>query len=313
MAEEYAGQPVVFIEQNTDDSLGNRISRWWQAFYAAGNSGSAYLPQAMANSGHQVADGSIVFPGASTDKFYDAYKAMIDEELARPPQAAIQAHAQRVGDIMQITAWVTIPSQAPPSYTNDAVVGAIVYEDKHVLLTDRFARAAVSTNVYPELQPGETTVITLETEPLNGVDWNNLHTVVYVESRVDSGNGEEIYDMLQAAMAQPAVFSVQPNSITVMVDPGDAVDPSIPLSLSGPALTWMATENLTWLAVSPVTGTIKTSPVITISKDQLTVGWQEGEVTFTADSDGGLQFTEHVSVKAYYGPVERVYLPFILR
>ena len=48
---EYAGQPVIFIEDNVDAPVGGRISYFWAGF----GTGSAFLPLSMVDSGHAVA------------------------------------------------------------------------------------------------------------------------------------------------------------------------------------------------------------------------------------------------------------------
>lgn len=309
LAEEYGGQPVVFIEQDVDNTLGDRVSRWWRAFP---DSDSIYLPLAMVNSGHQVSDGSIAFPSASTLEYHDAFKTMIDQELTRPPKAVIEAYNQRSGDTIEITAWFSIDD---PAYINNVVVGVIVYENKHVLLTERFARAAVESYVYPDPFPGETTQVTLETEPLSGVDWSKLHTIVYVESIPDTGTSTEPFDMLQAVVANPMEFVVDPKHFTLMIDPDDASLQSFSPSLSGPPfLTWEAVENLDWLTVNPATAPIETPPTFTVVGEELAPGWQEGEVTLSAWSDDYAHtFSETISVRVYYGQQERLYLPVALR
>lgn len=300
---------MVFIEQDVDNSLGDRKSRWYGAFP---DSGSVFLPLAMVNSGHQVADGRIAIPNPSTDKFRNAFRIMIDEELGRPPKAAIEAYSQRNGDVIEITTWFSIDD---PAYVNDVVVGAIVYENKRVLLTERFARAAVESHVYPEPLPGKATQVTLETEPLIGVDWSKLRTVVYAESIPGTDSSSGSFDMLQAVVASPIEFFVYPKHFTLMVDPDHANQISFSPSLRGSSLlTWEVVEDLGWIAVDPVTAPVETPPTFTVVSEELGPGWQSGVVDLNVRSDNHeYPLTEPISVRVFYGELERQYTPLALR
>lgn len=167
LAADFAGQPVLFLEQNVDNTVGNRYGRWWDAF--GGN--SATLPMAMVSSGNQIADGTVAFPNVTTMKYYLAYRAMVEAQLMRPPLAAIEIYEHRVGDHLQATVFVTnLSSQVLSAYDNGAMVEVLVYEENHILLTDRFVRTAVSQFINDPLGPGETAAYILETNDLTGVD-----------------------------------------------------------------------------------------------------------------------------------------------
>ena len=47
--------------------------------------------------------------------------------------------------------------------------------------------------------------------------------------------------------------------------------------------------------------------------DQLQPGWQTGVITFNASADDGFAATLPVTVRAYLGPVDRVFLPLLNR
>ena len=66
-----------FIEQNVDASIEQSQRPLVDGLPGLDNSGSAVLPETMASSGHQVADGSVGFPGATTGQYYNAYKSMV--------------------------------------------------------------------------------------------------------------------------------------------------------------------------------------------------------------------------------------------
>jgi hypothetical protein len=146
----------------------------------------------MADSGHQISNGSV--------SFYNVYKGMVDVELARAAQAYIAASCRRVGDRIQISGQMTNLSGGTLSSSgNGATIHAIVYEDAHVGVTDRYVRAAPSTTIASALANGGTITFTLETTDLTGVNWDKLHTVVLADYRPAGSSGP--YDMLQATRA----------------------------------------------------------------------------------------------------------------
>ena len=188
MARDYSGQLVVFLEQNVDHPVGSRYDRWWAAY----SGGSASLPLVMADSGHQISNGSV--------SFYNVYKGMVDAELARAVQAYIAASCRRVGNRIQISGQMTNLSGVTLSSSgNVATIHAIVYEDAHVGVTDRYVRTATSTGITSSLTNGSTMTFTLETSDLTGVNWDNLHTIVLADYRPGGSSGA--YDMLQATIA----------------------------------------------------------------------------------------------------------------
>jgi hypothetical protein len=301
LANDYAGQPVVFLEQDVDNPLGNRYNRWWAAY---GGGGSVTLPLVMVESGHQISSGHV--------DFYNTYKAMVDVELARPALVEIVAHSQRSGDTLQFDIQLKNLSGVPLStFSNGATVHAIVYEDAHVGLTDRIVRAAVSTGIYPELAHGATMTFTLETG-LSGVNWDKIHPLVLADYRPGGTSGA--YDMLQAAFALTQTFSVQPDSLTFMIAPTDSSSPAASIRFEGPSSSsWTAVTETPWLTVTPTSGAITIQPTVSVMTSALSSGWQQGQITFTASSGSGPQLSEPVSVSAYYGPVERLYLPVVIR
>ena len=188
LARDYSGQLVVFLEQNVDHPVGSRYDRWWAAY----GGGSASLPLVMADSGHQISNGSV--------SFYNVYKGMVDAELARAAQAYIAASCRRVGNQIQISGQMTNLSGVTLSSSgNVATIHAIVYEDAHVGVTDRYVRTATSTGITSSLTNGSTMTFTLETSDLTGVNWDDLHTIVLADYRPGGSSGA--YDMLQATIA----------------------------------------------------------------------------------------------------------------
>jgi len=261
LANEYAAasQPVVFLEQNVDAPLGNRIGRWW----AAHGSGSVTLPLIMIDSGHQISNGYLGNPGA-----YNTYKAMVDAELARPPQAEIEAEGWRLGNRMHFDVELTNLSGVALSTSNSATVHALVYEEHTPVdpnvdhITGRIVRAAVSTGVSPALAHGATRTFTLDTPELsNVVDWTKVHAIVLVDYRPAGSSGA--YDMLQAvsADARPAL-TVRKQALPDPVQPGKPLTYTIRVAnVGGMDLHATVTDTLPAHVTPP--GVLTWTPIIT--------------------------------------------------
>jgi hypothetical protein len=194
---EYAGQPVVFIEDNVDTPVGGRKSYWW----AANGAGSAYLPLTMVDSGHAFTS------GYSSSTTYTTYKGMLDASLARPAQAQFTGlNSTRVGNHINFNGSVTnlLPTTLPAS----ARVHILVYEEHTAIagehITRHILRAHVSLAIGSDLATSASKSFALETAELsNIVDWNKVHAVVLVDYRPGGTTGA--YDMLQAAPIYPLV------------------------------------------------------------------------------------------------------------
>jgi hypothetical protein len=134
--------------------------------------------------------------------YHAVYSGMVDQELARPPEAEIIASYARVGDRIRADIGLTNLSGVPLSVErNEAAVHLIVYEDRHVGQTGRIVRAAPWAEITTELAPSGTMTLTLETPDLSGVDWSKLHVIALADYRPGGESGP--YNMLQAAIASP--------------------------------------------------------------------------------------------------------------
>jgi hypothetical protein len=185
LADEYTGDPVVFIEYDVDNPAGNRVSRWWAAW---GSGGSVYLPLIMVDSGNQISNGSVAFA--------QRYRAMVDAALQRPAAGRLEVHRERVGSSLRFEIALTNLSDATLSAANSATLHVIVYEEAHVGDTDRWVRAATFRSI-SNLPPGEAASFTVEIAPQGVVDWDKLHSVVLADYRPGGTTGA--YDTLQAA------------------------------------------------------------------------------------------------------------------
>jgi hypothetical protein len=291
LATEYADRPVLFLEQSVDVPVGNRINRWYAAY---GDYGGVYLPLVMVDSGHQISNGS-------QKDFKAAYRPLVNAELARPPQAEIEAYTRQVGSWMRIYARLRNTSGvALSTAANDAALHALVWEDRHVGETGRFVRAAPWSGIDAEVPPGGEVAATLETTDLVGVSWWALHTVVLADYVPGPGRA---YDTLQAAVAEPVGLSLVPQTSTVGVDVDHPQDRAVALRLGGPyVLSWSATADVPWVTIVPETASIGVQPTLKIAADRLSAGWQEGVVSLSASSEDGMFFAQTITVRAFLGP-----------
>ena len=118
LAATYADQPVLFVEQDVDASIGGRQERWWAGY---GSGGTVYLPLVMTDSGHQVSSGS--------ESFRAVYSAMVDAALQRPPRARMTVTSIREGNLLRFDARITNTSGATLSAANNATLTALIYLD----------------------------------------------------------------------------------------------------------------------------------------------------------------------------------------
>ncbi|MBN2149538.1 MAG: hypothetical protein JW726_19275 [Anaerolineales bacterium] len=195
MAEEYAEQPVLFLETDVDGTgiIGAREGRWWTAF---GSGGSVTLPLVMVDSGYDISNGY--------EDFRAVYTAMVDTSLARAPQAVISASGQRVGDGLHFDVDVTNQAGVTLGSSNSATVWVIVYELFDEIgdgrLTTRYTRAAVKANIVTDLPANASETYGLDVPALSGVVWENLRAVVLVDYRPGGTSGA--FDTLQAVLVE---------------------------------------------------------------------------------------------------------------
>ena len=293
---------MVFIEQDYWNPVGTRLDRFWAAYEGTD---TVSFPLVIADSGHEWSCGHV--------DHHAVYSAMVDREMARAPQAEIEAYYQRTGDQVRATIRLRNQSGAPLSTArNDATVHLIVYEDAHVGTTGRIVRAAPYVGIETELAPDAVGAFTLETLPLSGVDWGKLHVLALVDYRPRGETGP--YDMLQAVFAAPRAFAAQPDRLAFMVDAANPTATSMVVTLQGAFETsWAAEERLSWLSVTPISGTMNTPATLAVLPSALAPGWQGGAVEFTGTTVTGLTHTVTVDVRAYLGKVERAFVPVVRR
>jgi hypothetical protein len=279
----------VFLEQNVDVPLGDRIGRWWAAY-----SGPlpAYLPLVMVDSGRQVSSGS------QTD-FKAAYRKLVAAELLRPPEGEIEAYARPLGTRVRVYARLRNTADITLSAANKGALHAVVWEDRRVGVTSRIVRAAPWVTTSPRVAPGGEFAATLETSDLSGVDLDAVRTVVVADYVPGPGPA---FDMLQGALAEPVALTADPEIVTVALDATGHEDGAVPVRLRGSyVLRWTAVTDVPWITVTPDAGPMSIEPTLTLTSEMLSPGWQEVAVTFPASSEDGMRLAEVVAVRAFLG------------
>lgn len=112
----------------------------------------------------------------------------------------------------------------------------------------------------------------------------------------------------------PPSLAVQPTSLTFIADPSGP-DPSAQRvtvsNLGTGTLQWTATDDRSWITVSPASGSaIYGSPStisVTVSKSGLPQGYNTGQITVSAA--GAEQSPQIIEVTLYVGPLHHVFVP----
>ena len=180
---EYEQSNVVFIEQDVDEPIGNRLDRW---FAGHGIPGTVYLPLVMVDSGETVRSGS--------EDYHSAYGAMVDEAMDRPASARMTATGTLSGSFMRFDVQLTNTTGNTLSAANGATLVALLWSEpvssSAVPIVGASGSAAIST-----LEDGETGSYRFEV-PIGSIDPNRLRWVVLAEAQPPESTGA--YDMLQA-------------------------------------------------------------------------------------------------------------------
>jgi len=132
LAEEYAGQNVLFLEYDPDTTGSTRASH----FFAAQGGGSATLPLAMVESGYRCTSGS--------QDFHTNFAEMIDTVQSMQAMAGLSATWAEVDDNAEV--YVTVHNTSGINLTkNNAHLHILVYaeegreeESPYTHLTNRY-------------------------------------------------------------------------------------------------------------------------------------------------------------------------------
>jgi len=279
LQDEMEGRAVV-LEYPYDTFPAGRVDRFWAAYSGP----SPYLPLVSVGSGYDVCQGPV--------DYATRYRQMLDAELARPPRAAIRAWSRRLGDGLQVFATVRNLDAATLGPGRQTTAWLIAWEEGPLGLTKTFVRGTASSALAAGVPPGGTSTVTLECPSLGAVSWQNVRALVLLDELPPGGSR---FDMLQAAVAQPAGISAAPAAVTLGPSSAEEL-----VTLEGPhVLAWSASADAEWLEVSPAGGVLPDTATIRLSGAP--PAGATGTVRFSATGEG-MSFSTTVSVTAS-GPV----------
>jgi hypothetical protein len=221
---------------------------------------------------------------------YEAvYRSMIDDELARPARAAVSAYWRRSANTMRAYVEVRNLGATDLEIDHDAAIWLIAYEDaSREGVSTTWVRSTAQRYLPYDLAPGETATAVIDTPPMSGVEWSRMAGLVLLEDRPGGGGA---YDMVQAAEALPADLSAAPDHLVM-----SPYRPVAEVILRGPhVLSWSASSDVPWIEVTPSSGAIPTTAILTLRPELRPPAATEGSVAFAATGDG-MSFSATVSV-----------------
>jgi hypothetical protein len=137
------------------------------------------------------------------------------------------------------------------------------------------------------LEPGGTTTTIVDVPAFTATDRTRIRSLVLLEHRPVAPK----YDMLQAAVSNAAALVATPGQVTL-----SATQPAVEVSLAGPhVLNWTATCDVSWLQVTPTSGSLPARATVSLVGGQPPDGAPTGHVRFDATGDG-MAFTVEVNV-----------------
>jgi len=256
---------AVLLEFDYDRFATGRVDRFWAARPSA-----MYLPLVMVGSGYRTSTGQV--------DYERAYRAILEAELARAPEAAVSAYWRKSGDAARVYVRVTNSRGSALTTAEAAAIWVIAWENGRIGVSDTWVRGTALRALTESLAPGATLAATVDTPSLVGADWERISTVAFLERRP---GGAGAYDMLQAAVAAPVGFTVSPTTVALTT-----AGPAAEVALAGPyVLTWTATADVSWLAVSPTTGALPGTATVSLVPSALPAGGGTGQVHFEAVGD----------------------------
>ena len=262
---EMRGQAVL-LEYDYDSFPYGRQDRFWATGVSA-----TYLPLVMVGSGYRTTSGAV--------DYETVYRSMINDELARPPRAAVSAYWRRVGGAMRAYVEVRNLGDTDLEVDHDAAIWLIVYENAFIGASSTWVIAAGQWYLPFDLAPGETTTVTMESPEMTGVEWSRMAGLVLVEDRPTRTGA---YDAAQAAEALPAELSATPDHLVM-----SPYRPTAEVVLRGPyVLSWSATSDVEWIEVTPSSGAAPTIVTLTLHPELRPAAATQGSVSFTAAGDG---------------------------
>lgn len=267
---------AVVLEYPVDSFPQGRLDRFWAAYAGP----SPYLPIAVVGSGYDVCQGPV--------DYATRYRQMLEAELARPPRAAIQAWSRPWENGLQVFATVRNLDAITLRTSTRPTLWLVAWEDGRIGLTKTFVRATASRALAADIPPGGTATFTLEVPSLGTANRQRVRAAVLLDELLA---GSSRYDLLQSVVAQPAGISVTPAAVTL----GPSARETL-VTLEGPhVLTWSAISDVSWLEVTPASGTVPGGATIRLVGSP--AAGSIGTVRFSASGEG-MDFSTTVTVTA---------------
>ncbi len=266
---------AVLLEYDYDWFLYGRQDRFW-----ASGASASYLPLVMVGSGYRTSSGA--------EDYEPAYRSMINDELARPARATVSAYWRRAANAMRAYVEVRNLGATDLEINHDAAIWLIAYENASIGVSTTWVRSTAQRYLPYDLAPGETATVVIDTPAMTGVDWSRMAGLVLLEDRPGGGGA---YDMVQAAEALPADLSAAPDHLVMSL-----YRPVAEVVLTGPhVLSFSASSDVPWIEVTPSSGTVPTTVILTLRPELRPPSATEGSVSFAATGDG-MAFSATVSV-----------------
>ena len=266
---------AVLLEYDYDVFRHGRQDRFW-----ASGASASYLPLVMVGSGYRTSSGA--------EDYEAVYRSMINDELARPARATVSVYWRRVANTMRAYVEVRNMGATDLEIDHDAAIWLIAYENASIGVSRTWVRSTAQGFLPYDLAPGEMATAVIDTPAMTGVDWSRMAGLVLLEDRPGDG---EAYDMAQAAEALPADLSAEPGHLVM-----SPYRPVAEVILTGPhVLSWSASSDVPWIEVTPSSGAVPSTVILTLRPELRPASATEGSVSFAATGDG-MAFSATVSV-----------------
>lgn len=183
LIEIYEDQHVLFLEQDVDATIGDRLDRW---FLGHGIPGTVYLPLTMVDSGHEVSSG--------TQDYVSVYSRMVDASMSRPAAAQMAVTSTWVGSLLKFDVQLTNTSGTTLSASNEATLTALIYRNPVNASSVPLVTVA-GTSPITTIADGETRSYTFDV-PAEGYNSSSTSWVVIADYQPDGTSTP--FDTLQA-------------------------------------------------------------------------------------------------------------------
>ncbi len=267
LQENYDGRAVL-LEYDFDAFRQGRLDR-----FSAADSSAPYLPLVMVGSGYRTSDGPA--------NYELVYRAMIEDERARPPAVEVSAAWRALGSRARVYLRLHNHSGHRLLVAEEAAIWVVIWQNDDIGVSRTWVRSTTRWPLPADLDDGAAVTAVVDTTgSLAGLPWGQLSCLAMVEERRPvSGR----YDMLDAVVAGPPELTVNPATIGL-----SRAKPGAELTLSGPhVLAWTATSDVPWLELTPPSGDHLPATLSVVLVPELwTPGAGAGSVRVDAVGDG---------------------------